>query len=147
MAGEGDPRLLGVLETVIYHQTDEAEPMLHLYRDLLGLAVVAEWEDGTALRCGAGVVLLFDRAKLAGRGEPIADHVTTGATHVAFLGSPREYDDWKERLGAGGVAITHEQEWAGGRRSFYFRDPAGNLIEITGGDIWPLSSDKEWVIK
>ncbi len=139
MAGGDDPRLLGVLETVVYHEPAETEPMLHLYRDLLGLAVVAGWEDGTALRSGAGVVLLFDRALLAERDGPIADHLTTGATHVAFLASPQEYDTWKQRLRAGGVELTHEQEWPGGRRSFYFRDPAGNLIEIAGADIWPLA--------
>lgn len=137
MASEPDPRLLGVLETVIYHEPDQSEPMLHLYRDVLGLAVVAGWEDGTALRCGGGVVLIFDRAKLAERDEPIADHVTSGSTHVAFLASPQQYDAWRERLRAAGVEITHEHEWPEGRRSLYFRDPAANLIEIAGGDIWP----------
>ena len=38
-----------------------------------------------------------------------------------------------------GIEITHEQEWQGGRRSFYFKDPAGNLLEIADGDIWPGS--------
>ncbi len=129
--------LEGVLETALYHEPAEAEAMLHFYRNLLGLPVVAGWEDGTALRVGAGVILLFDRRKLAHREGPIAEHATTGPTHVALLASPDDYRGWRDRLGAAGVEVVHEQEWSGGRHSFYFRDPAGNLIEIVGGDIWP----------
>ena len=44
---------------------------------------------------------------------------------------------WRERLGAAGVEITHEHDWEGGRRSLYFHDPAGNLLEIADGDLWP----------
>jgi catechol 2,3-dioxygenase-like lactoylglutathione lyase family enzyme len=43
----------------------------------------------------------------------------------------------RERLADGGVEITHEHEWDGGGRSFYFHDPAGNLIEIADRDLWP----------
>jgi catechol 2,3-dioxygenase-like lactoylglutathione lyase family enzyme len=129
--------LEGVLETVLYHEPGDADAMLDLYRDLLGLPVVAEWDDGTALRIGAGVVLLFDRVKLARRDGPIADHATTGSSHVAFLVSPERYQGWRSRLEEAGVDLVHEQEWGEGRRSLYFRDPADNLIEIVGGDIWP----------
>lgn len=126
-----------VLETVLYHEPGETEAMLRLYRDVLGLPVVAGWEDGTALRIGAGVLLLFDRVGLAERDEPIADHLTTGASHVAFLVPAEDYERWKERLCAAEIKLTHEQPWSEGRLSVYFRDPAGNLIEIVGGDIWP----------
>ena len=36
-----------------------------------------------------------------------------------------------------GVEITHEHDWDGGLRSLYFTDPAGNLLEIADGDLWP----------
>ena len=111
--------------------------MLGLYRDLLGLPVVAGWEDGTALRVGSGLILLFDRQRLAGREGPIAAHGTSGPSHIALLSSPEDYEAWRQRLSAAGVEIVHEQRWSGELDSFYFEDPAGNLIEIAGGDIWP----------
>jgi len=42
------------------------------------------------------------------------------------------YEAWKER-----VAAEQEVTWKSGVRSFYFRDPAGNLLEIAEGDLWP----------
>jgi catechol 2,3-dioxygenase-like lactoylglutathione lyase family enzyme len=136
-AAAGPAALEGILETVLYHEPDEAEPMLRLYRDLLGLPVVAGWEDGTALRVGAGLILLFDRRGLGRREGPIAEHGSSGPSHLALRATPETYEGWREGLRAAGVEIVHEQEWSDQRHSFYFRDPAGNLIEIAGGDIWP----------
>jgi catechol 2,3-dioxygenase-like lactoylglutathione lyase family enzyme len=39
-------------------------------------------------------------------------------------------DDWRERLAANGIAIEHEQDWPQGTHSIYFRDPAGNSVEL-----------------
>ena len=136
-AAAGPAALQGVLESVLYHEPGEAEEMLHFYRDTLGLPVVATWEDGTALRVGAGLILLFDRKGLEARAGPIAAHGTSGASHLALLASPEDYEAWREGLAAAGVEIVHEQEWSDRRHSFYFHDPGGNLIEIVGGDIWP----------
>ncbi len=140
MPAAGPAALEGVLETVLYHEPGETEAMLELYRDLLGLQVVAEWEDGSALRVGSGLILLFDRVALARRSGPISEHGSSGASHVALLAPPGDYEGWREGLRATGLEIVHEQEWSAGRRSFYFRDPAGNLIEIAGGDIWPAAA-------
>jgi catechol 2,3-dioxygenase-like lactoylglutathione lyase family enzyme len=131
------PRLSGVLETALYYDSGQREEMESLYADVLGLPVVTEWSDGTALRAGAGVLLLFDRARLAERDEPPADHGSTGPGHVCLLAEAREYDAWKQRLADRGVGLTHEQDWPRGGRSFYFKDPAGNLLEIADRDIWP----------
>ena len=35
------------------------------------------------------------------------------------------------------MAIVHDSDWGGGGRSFYFEDPAGNLLEIADRDFWP----------
>ena len=35
------------------------------------------------------------------------------------------------------VPIVDELQWNNGVRSFYFHDPAGNLLEIAEGDLWP----------
>jgi catechol 2,3-dioxygenase-like lactoylglutathione lyase family enzyme len=57
--------------------------------------------------------------------------------HTCLLAAPGEYEAWKERLGAHGVEITQEIEWPSGPRSFYFDDPAGNVLEIAEADMWP----------
>ena len=36
-------------------------------------------------------------------------------------------------------SILEEIEWENGVRSFYFHDPAGNVLEIADGDLWPES--------
>ena len=84
------------------------------------------------------MLLLFERESLAERDGPIADHGTEGPGHACLLAAGAdEYDAWRERLIAAGVEITHDHEWEGGCRSFYFNDPAGNLLEIADGDLWP----------
>ena len=134
-----EPVLSGVLETALYYDAGEREAMEALYRDGLGLATVTSWSDGTALRLGGGVLLLFDRARLAERDEPAADHGTTGAGHACLVAEAGHYERWKERLAEMAVDITHEETWPGGKRSFYFHDPAGNLLEIAEADMWPAS--------
>ena len=133
------PGLTGVLETALYHDSGERDEMERLYRDVLGLPVVARWGDGTALRLGAGVLLLFDREILAERNEPVADHGTDGPGHACLVAGAGDYERWQERLAGEWVALTHEEVWPGGKRSFYFKDPAGNLLEIAEGDIWPTA--------
>jgi catechol 2,3-dioxygenase-like lactoylglutathione lyase family enzyme len=130
----------GVLETALYHDGGDREAIERFYRDVLGLPAVASWPDGIAFRAGAGVLLLFDRDGLAQRGGPIADHGSTGPGHACLRAEGDEYDRRREQIAAAGVEITHDAEWGGGGRSFYFKDPAGNLLEIADRDIWPSSA-------
>jgi catechol 2,3-dioxygenase-like lactoylglutathione lyase family enzyme len=127
---------VGVLETVLYHDTADREAVERFYREMLGLPVVAGWEDGVAFRIKGCVLLLFDRGHLAQRAGAIADHGTSGPGHVCLQAVADEYRDWREQLEAAGVQIVHDHDWNGGR-SFYFKDPAGNLLEIADGDLWP----------
>jgi catechol 2,3-dioxygenase-like lactoylglutathione lyase family enzyme len=131
------PALDGVLETALYCGGDEREAVRSFYSELLALREVAGWDDGTAYRLGPGILLLFDRDSLAGREGPIADHGAAGPGHACLVAPQGGYELWRSRLEERGVEITHEHEWPGGGRSFYFRDPAGNLLEIADGDLWP----------
>lgn len=132
------PRLGGVLETCLYHEPGEREAVERFYGEVLGLKRVAGWPDGSAFRVGTGVLLLFDRAKLAERSGPIAAHGTQGPGHACLItGGEGDYESWKQRLRAADVEITHEHDWGEGRRSIYFADPAGNLLEIANADLWP----------
>ena len=53
-----------------------------------------------------------------------------------FTVAAGDYEAWRLRV-AERVEIFHEHEWSDGHRSFYFRDPAGNLLEIANADLWP----------
>ncbi len=137
-AGADSPGLAGVLETGLYHSAAETEAIERFYADSLGLPVVSRWKGAIAMRVGAGVLLLFERESLAERGGPIADHGAEGRGHACLLASgDGDYEAWRRRIAERGIEITHEHEWDGGRRSFYFHDPAGNLLEIADGDLWP----------
>ena len=129
--------LVGVLETVLYHESAEREAVERFYGDVLGLPAVAGWEDGIAFRIGGGVLLLFDREQLALRPGPIAEHGSSGAGHACLQASgPADLERWRAVLTAAGVEILHDHDW-GGVRSFYFKDPGANLLEIADGDLWP----------
>ena len=131
------PTLESVLETSLYHASSQREAMEAFYDETLCLRQVSSWPDGIAFRVGSGVLLLFDREGVAAREGPIAAHGSSGPGHACLVAPQGGYDAWKQRLATGGVEIAHEQEWPSGRRSFYFSDPAGNLLEIADGDLWP----------
>jgi hypothetical protein len=80
----GSPRLTGVLETVLYHDSGARQDVKRFYGELVGLPLVAGWDDGLAFRVGAGVLLLFDRQRLAMRSGPIAAHGASGPGHACL---------------------------------------------------------------
>lgn len=88
-----------------------------------------------ALRCGHSALLLFDPATTRGGGG-VPPHGTTGAGHVAFVVEGDAMGDWRERLAAHDVVIEDEVAWPEGGTSIYFRDPAGNSVELAPPDIW-----------
>ena len=130
----------GVLETTLYHDGGGREAIERFYGEVLGLPAVAGWPDGVAFRVGAGVLLLFDRERLAERPGPIADHGSSGPGHACLRAADGEFERWRQRLDAAGVAIVHDHDWSGRGRSFYFKDPAGNLLEVADRDIWPSTA-------
>ncbi|MGH2950547.1 MAG: VOC family protein [Solirubrobacterales bacterium] len=132
-----EPLFAGVLETALYHESTEREAIERFYGELLALPLVARWDDGLAFRVGAGVLLLFDRQGLEARAGPIADHGASGPGHSCLRASREHYERWRERLLEHGVEVLHDHDWSGGKRSFYFHDPAGNLLEIADADLWP----------
>ena len=132
--GEERPRLLGVLETVLYY-TDHGRSR-SFYGDVLGMRLIAE-EPGRHLfyRAGESVFLLFQIDDARGKESPPA-HGANGPSHTCFVVRPDQYEPWKRHLEAAGVPVIDEITWERGL-TFYFRDPDGNVLEIANADIWP----------
>jgi catechol 2,3-dioxygenase-like lactoylglutathione lyase family enzyme len=126
--------LSGVLETVVYCTTENEGETRRFYRQVLGLRPFGEQSYGH--RLPNGVFLLFNRDESAFQDWP-PPHGAFGPVHTCFLAGPGEYENWKDDLAAKGVEILKEIRWERGPRSFYFEDPAGNLLEIAEGDMWP----------
>jgi len=131
---EHSPRITGILETVLYvADIDRAE---RFYRDVMALRPIGkEPERHAFFRVGSGVLLLF-RAERTRRSASVPPHGAEGEIHVCFTTAGDEYETWKARIRQYRILIEKEAEWPGGR-SFYFRDPDGNLLELANADIWP----------
>ena len=123
--------LKAVLETVLYYRGGEEARMTFFYRDVLGLEQLAD----VAFRIGDSLVLLFESEQSSVQSWPPA-HGAVGPGHACFLCEPDDYDGWKSRLKARGVTIIDDITWNGQVVSFYFNDPAGNVLEIAQGDMW-----------
>jgi SAM-dependent methyltransferase len=126
--------LQDLLETVLYYRSGQATEMSAFYRDVLGLEQVSE----VAFRLGGSLVLLFDSEESSAQSWP-PPHGSKGPAHACFVSDPHDYEKWKARLLSEGVAIIDEIKWNDHVVSFYFKDPAGNVLEIAQGDMWPPS--------
>jgi len=126
---------VAVVETSLY--ADDLLAMKAFYATVLGLPVVAEdLPRHVFLRVGeANMLLLFNPVETM-KGDQFPDHGTRGAGHVA-LGIPlADLQSWRERLQQHGVAIELEHTWPLGGKSLYFRDPAGNSLELITPGVW-----------
>ena len=109
------------------------------YTGLLGYRV--EWRpdpDNVYLTSG-GDNLALHRAARAG---PVQDAADVGALdHFGILlRSPEDVDAWARHLRAGGAALQAEpRTHRDGARSFYVRDPEGNMLQFIYHP--PLSGD------
>jgi catechol 2,3-dioxygenase-like lactoylglutathione lyase family enzyme len=129
----------GILETVLYAGDLDAAEVF--YRDVLGLEPFAR-VPGRHLfyRCGDQVLLIFNpaatRVAPAAGALPVPPHGALGPGHICFRATAAEIEAWVRRLAAHAVAIEADFEWPCGGRSIYFRDPAGNCLEIAEPRIW-----------
>lgn len=127
-------RIGRVLETVLY--VDDLDAAERFYRDVLGLEVDSR-KAGLFVffRLDDAMLLLFEPAAArVGRGVP--SHGASGAGHACFAVPEARLGSWKAKLARAGVAIEQEMDWPRGGHSFYFRDPAGNSLELATPRIW-----------
>ena len=128
-----------IVEAAIY--SSDLGAAERFYTDVLGLALLGK-EAGRHVffQVGQQQVLLVFFPESTLKGDRLPAHGAHGSGHVALGIPPEDLDEWRVRLARHGVEIEHEQTWERGGRSFYFRDPAGNLIELVTPGIWGLPS-------
>lgn len=131
-----------VLESALY--AENLEETAAFYDAVLGFERTVEVPGRHVFfRVAGGVLLLFRPSVTADPPAPdarlpVPPHGATGPGHLCFAGTAREIEDWCQRLRAAGVEIEADFEWPQGGRSIYFRDPAGNSLEIAEPRIWGM---------
>lgn len=130
-----------ILEACVY--AEELEAAERFYAGVLGLEVVARVPGRHVFfRCGGRVFLVFDPRRTREGGGEIPAHGADGAGHVCFAMRREEVDAWRAHLRQRGVEIEREHGWPGGGRSLYFRDPAGNSVELGTPGIWRIAEEE-----
>lgn len=127
----------GVVETGIY--VDDLSQTEAFYRDVLGLAVIGK-EPGRHVffRVGQRNVLLAFIPSATLKGDILPGHGAMGPGHFALGIAVDDLDSWRQRLITHGIVIEKEVQWPRGGKSLYFRDPAGNSVELITPGCWGL---------
>jgi catechol 2,3-dioxygenase-like lactoylglutathione lyase family enzyme len=128
-----------VVETGIY--ADDLNQAERFYGDVLGLPLVGK-EIGRHVffRVGQSSMLLVFRPSATLEGEHLPAHGGSGPGHFALGIDRADLDAWRAHLSGQGVVIEHEEMWPRGGHSLYFRDPAGNSVELLTPGLWGLPS-------
>ncbi len=126
-----------ILETILY--VDDLDAAEAFYRHVLRLELHSRKEGLFVFFKGEdSMVLLFDPDASASN-TSIPPHGAHGPGHVCFAMAEAEQENWKKHLMAHGIEIEQDVTWPNGAKSFYFRDPAGNSLELATPKIWGFS--------
>lgn len=135
---------LQILETCLY--ADDLAAAEQFYRDVLGLSVVSRQAPRHVFfRCGETMLLVFN-PEVSSLSDDIPPHGAHGPGHLAFSVGSGALADWETQLAGAGILIEKRVTWPNGGVSIYFRDPAGNSIELTSPQIWGISADPSELI-
>ncbi|MFL6401978.1 MAG: VOC family protein [Nitrososphaeraceae archaeon] len=136
------------METCIY--SSDLVKMKDFYIDILGLEFVSEEKDRHVfLKAGQSMLLIFNPNKTLSNdmaNTSSAQLPTHGAftppsiIHFALEIEKQNYDNAKYMLNEKSIKIEKEVIWEKGSNSVYFRDPAGNLVEIITPGSWPVDN-------
>ncbi len=131
--------ILAVVETGVY--VDDLARAEAFYRDVLGLEVIGR-EAGRHVffRVGTAGVLLVFNPDTTSEGGTLPAHGARGSGHFALGIRAEDLAGWRARLADCGVVIEKEVRWPRGGQSLYFRDPAGNSVELLTPGLWGLPS-------
>ena len=132
-------KIKAVVETAIY--VDDLQATETFYRTVLGLPVIGT-EPGrhVIFQAGKATVLLAFLAEATLKGDPLPPHGASGPGHFALGIEAEAFDAWRKHLQGHGVSIEKEVAWPKGGKSLYFRDPAGNSVELVTPGVGGLPS-------
>jgi catechol 2,3-dioxygenase-like lactoylglutathione lyase family enzyme len=130
-----------IIETCIY--SPDLDVMRDFYVNRLGLDLVSE-EEGrhVFVKAGKSMLLIFnpENTRLAANSIfPVHGAMTPPSSiHFALEIEQVGYEGAKNVLIQNKIPIEKEMSWGSGGKSIYFRDPAGNLVEIVTKGQWPV---------
>ena len=129
-----------IVEICIY--SEDLASMKKFYTDVIGLPLVNE-ENGKFifLKAGKSMLLIFNPDRTRIHNENLPPHgadTPPSSIHFAMEIKTNDYYEWKELLATKNIKIEKEVSWKSGSRSLYFRDPAGNLVELITPGEWPV---------
>ncbi|MDQ3971665.1 MAG: VOC family protein [Thermoproteota archaeon] len=131
-----------VVETCIY--SSDLESMKNFYAGILGLPVIQEEQDKLIfLKAGKSMLLIFDPLRTKTNNGSLPAHGTPtppSCIHFAMEIEKQEYHASKQLLIDNNIVIEKEVNWNSDAKSIYFRDPAGNLVELITPGGWPVES-------
>src|SRR5260370_900413 len=132
-------KIKALIETAIY--VDDLQATETFYHTVLGLPVIGK-ESGRHVffQVGDGNVLLAFLAEATLKGDHLPPHGATGPGHFALGIEGEVFDAWRKLLQTHGVTIERQIEWPRGGKSIYFRDPAGNSVDLVTPGVWGLRS-------
>jgi catechol 2,3-dioxygenase-like lactoylglutathione lyase family enzyme len=134
------PGFNGILETTLY--VDDLAKAEDFYGNVLGLLkIFAVPGRQLTFRCQDSILLIFDpghteREQIVINGGAIPLHGARGSGHAAFRVAKSDLEAWRKHFRNGGVAVESEVSWPNGAHSIYFRDPAGNSLELATPEMW-----------
>jgi len=138
------PELLGTLETALY--ADDLDAATAFWQDVMGLtafqSVPGRHVFFRITNQPRPQLLLVFRPDATQRPPepdarlPVPPHGARGPGHFCLAVPPDALDRWRDHLSGRGVAIEADFRWPNGARSIYFRDPAGNSIELADPALW-----------
>lgn len=133
-------KVSGILETCLY--AEDLDAAKAFYSALPGFVFLSE-EEGRHIffQCGDGMLLIFNPTHTSAEqtqidGNKIPLHGSFGYGHIAFSIKQNDLESWKQFLEKNEISIESEVTWPNGAVSLYFRDPAGNSLELVNPDIW-----------
>ncbi len=127
----------GILESCLY--VNDLDAAQQFYINVLGLRLVERHPTRHLFaQCGRHMLLIFDPDASDRENSFLPPHGAKGAGHIAFAVTDREIGRWRTHLENHGIEIEKEIEWPQGGHSIYFRDPAGNSVELASPLIWHI---------
>ena len=84
------------------------------------------------------MLLLFLAEISSSNQSDVPKHGCHGPGHLAFHVEADQLNCWQNHLAHHGIDIEQKVQWPHGGESLYFRDPAGNSLELVSAEVWGL---------